>query len=916
LEHLEDRLTPATFNAVDVPNLIADIILANGNGTANTINLTAPNSSYVLNAVDNSNGAPGNNGLPVIHSPFLLTINGNGATIERNSGFDFRLFDVDPVAQLSLNNVTLESGLVSDAGVVADGGAIFNAGTLALSHDVIASNLAFGKSAVGAGKDGDPALGGGIYNAAGASLTMTACTLSNNAVGGGNGGIAFALFANGGSGGTGEGGGIFNDGGKVIITACSITNNIADGGPGGDGGGDYANGGSGGTAAGGGIFNNNRGSVTITASTLSGNSAIGGFGGKGNSPTDGASGGNSGNGGQAVGGGIASVGVGVTVTILNSTIVGNQAIAGKGADGGAASPLGGGLGGNGGNGGIAQGGGVFNSAVTLGFNSALTLVSSTIAGGNEAIAGAGGLGGDSPHNITGSNGKPGAALGGGISAVSAVAVENTIVAGNFRLPPPPFNHLVKFSSDVSDFFTDKGHNFIGDGDGSPFVNGNNGDQVGTGASPFDPKLGPLQDNGGPTQTMMPLVGSPVIDAGDNSAATLTDQRGFRRIARGSPVLVGILGIGPGLPVIDIGAVEYQRQDLVGRVGQNGQWWVGHSDGSSAFSNKLFATWSPAVTWVDVHTGDFTGDGRDDIVGRDLASGNWWVGVSNGSSFVTTLWGHWSPAVTWVDVQVGDFTGDGKLDIAGRVLQTGQWWLAQSTGSSFINSLWSVWSPAVTWVDVKVGDFNGDGKADITGRVLQSGQWWTGVSTGSSFTTSLWDTWSTALTWVDVNVGDFNGDGKADITGRVLQSGQWWTGLSTGSSFTTTLWDTWSTAVTWVDVKVADFNGDGMADIIGRTLQGGQWWVGQSTGSSFRNSLWATWLTAVTWVDVQVGDFNGDGKADITGRVLQNGQWWTGTSTGSSFNTSLWTTWSPAVTWVDVHVGEYANSTASLVFLQN
>src|SRR5262249_45837802 len=161
----------------------------------------------------------------------------------------------------------------------------------------------------------------------------------------------------------------------------------------------------------------------------------------------------------------------------------------------------------------------------------------------------------------------------------------------------------------------------------------NGDLVGTSLSPLDPKLGPLQNNGGPTQTMMPLPVSPVVDAGDNSAAPLTDQRGFRRIAHG-PFLLGILGRVPGPPVIDIGAVEYQRQDLVGRDSQTGQWWVADSDGSSSFSNSLFATWSPAVTWVDVHTGDFNGDGSDDIVGRDLATGNWWVGVSTGTTFTT------------------------------------------------------------------------------------------------------------------------------------------------------------------------------------------------------------------------------------------------------------------------------------------
>ena len=43
-----------------------------------------------------------------------------------------------------------------------------------------------------------------------------------------------------------------------------------------------------------------------------------------------------------------------------------------------------------------------------------------------------------------------------------------------------------------------------------------------------PKLGPLADNGGPTQTMALLPGSAAIDAGDNAlvpAGLSTDQRG-------------------------------------------------------------------------------------------------------------------------------------------------------------------------------------------------------------------------------------------------------------------------------------------------------------------------------------------------------------------------------------------------------
>jgi hypothetical protein len=361
---------------------------------------------------------------------------------------------------------------------------------------------------------------------------------------------------------------------------------------------------------------------------------------------------------------------------------------------------------------------------------------------------------------------------------------------------------------------------------------------------------------------------------------------------------------------DIGAYEFVPSSppppipgLVGRVATSGQWWVALSNGSNGFTNALWAAWNPNVTWVDVNTGDFNGDGKTDIIGRVLQTGQWYVGLNTGASFNTTLWATWNPNVTWVDVKVGDFNGDGKSDITGRWLQAGSWWTGISNGSSFSTTQWGSWNPNVTWVDVNVGDFNGDGKSDITGRYLQGGSWWTAISTGSSFNTSQWASWNPNATWVDVKVGDFNGDGKADIVGRYLQAGAWYVGLSNGSTaFTTTWWATWSTGVAWVDVQVGDFNGDGKSDIAGRALQLGQWWDGISSGSGFTTSLWATWSTGVNWVDVQTGDFNGDGKADITGRAMQTGQWWTGISNGrASYQTSLWDTWSAAATWVDVRV---------------
>jgi CSLREA domain-containing protein len=142
--------------------------------------------------------------------------------------------------------------------------------------------------------------------------------------------------------------------------------------------------------------------------------------------------------------------------------------------------------------------------------------------------------------ITGNSCGGNGSAGGIFNNTNAPILVNSIVAGNTAARP-----------DLSGSFTSGGHNLIGDATGSSgFSDGVNGDQVGSSASPIDPLLDALTDNGGPTFTHALLPGSPAIDSGDNAVAPATDQRGsgFPRIVHGT-IDIGAFELCEPLPLI-------------------------------------------------------------------------------------------------------------------------------------------------------------------------------------------------------------------------------------------------------------------------------------------------------------------------------------------------------------------------------
>ncbi|HEY0459108.1 MAG TPA: choice-of-anchor Q domain-containing protein [Pyrinomonadaceae bacterium] len=228
------------------------------------------------------------------------------------------------------------------------------------------------------------------------------------------------------------------------------------------------------------------------------------------------------------GGGIL-VFTGSSLTITNSTISGNES--------------------------FVEGGGVSNRGGTL------VLTNSTISGN---IAPLGGVSVDNGGTATilnctiSGNGESSPSAGdiGGlrIAAGSTVNIKNTIIAVNTGSP-----------NDVGGAVNSQGNNLIGN------TTGGTGFVI-SDLQNVNPQLGVLTNNGGTTQTQALLAGSPATDAGNNSGAPATDQRGGAR-PQGATADIGAYESGVNFPVF--GKIVFVRN-----TGGNNEIFTMNADGSN------------------------------------------------------------------------------------------------------------------------------------------------------------------------------------------------------------------------------------------------------------------------------------------------------------------------------------------------
>jgi hypothetical protein len=177
----------------------------------------------------------------------------------------------------------------------------------------------------------------------------------------------------------------------------------------------------------------------------------------------------------------------------------------------------------------------------------------------------------------------------------------------------------------------------------------------------------------------------------------------------------------------------------------------------------------------LYDGDFNGDGKDDELFGYGNNGDLFVGASDGAALV---WDRVGNTVTaglgqiWDRdhrVLAGDFTGDGKTDLLLHDRSNGEWQMGVSDGADITWHAAGATTGFGDLLDLRhrlyVGDFNGDGKDDVMAYDSGRGLWWLGASDGTSLVWSEVDDTHLRGDLIDPSrrlfFADYDGDGELD-----------------------------------------------------------------------------------------------------------------------------------------------------------
>ncbi|MDX2295939.1 MULTISPECIES: FG-GAP-like repeat-containing protein [Streptomyces] len=271
--------------------------------------------------------------------------------------------------------------------------------------------------------------------------------------------------------------------------------------------------------------------------------------------------------------------------------------------------------------------------------------------------------------------------------------------------------------------------------------------------------------------------------------------------------------------------NYGYDGNVGSVAPNpsGTEWGG--PGSNGVSSvRLVATerecggWEPYPYWyanpqaTAPAFGDLNGDKTSDVLARDKAGRLWFLPGDGTGKLVGA--GGWNAmnALT----RHGDFSGDGKEDVIAREASTGKLWLYKGAATGSLGTRLLIGSGGWNAMNhlTAFGDLTGDGRSDLFAVEKSTGKLWLypGTSTGALGARKLigaggWNSMN-AL----VGFGDMTKDGKADLLARETSTGKLWLypGKTGGLATRVLIGSGWNSMAAFL--AVGDRTGDGYADM--------------------------------------------------------------------------------------------------------
>ena len=335
---------------------------------------------------------------------------------------------------------------------------------------------------------------------------------------------------------------------------------------------------------------------------------------------------------------------------------------------------------------------------------------------------------------------------------------------------------------------------------------------------------------------------------------------------------------------------------------DGNWWLGTFNGNT-LSWALAGNTTGFGNLADgrpIWAADFTGTGSVDILFYYPGDKNWWIGQFGANGQLTwSLAGNttgfgqvWDRRPFWI----GDFTGDGKADVLFYYPGDHNWWLGSFSGTTLSWKLAGNTGGFGNVADGRpfwVADFTGSGTWEVLFYYPGDMNWWLGSFNNGTLTWNLagntrgfGQVWDGRPFWI----GDFNGDGKSDVLFHFPGDHNWWLGTFSG---TTLSWSLAGNTAGFGNVAdgrpiwAADFAGVAKTDILFYFPGDRNWWLGQF-GSNGQLS-WSlagntagfgqVWDGRPFWVK----DFNGGGKADVLFYFPGDGNWWIGSFSGTTLS---------------------------------